>query len=75
MSDADARRSGADPPGASSICVSNAVKFTDAGEVFLRVRMTDETERSVEVRVEVVDTGIGVAAAAQEHLFEAFIQA
>ena len=36
--------------------------------------MTDETERSVEVRVEVVDTGIGVAAGAQEHLFETFTQ-
>ncbi len=54
--------------------LSNAVKYTDAGEIFLRVRMTDETERSVEVRVEVVDTGIGVAAGAQEHLFETFIQ-
>jgi len=54
--------------------VSNAVKFTSAGEVV--VRATGSTGRhGATVRVEVRDTGIGIAPEVQEHLFEAFSQA
>ncbi|MCW2793153.1 MAG: Histidine kinase [Nocardioides sp.] len=50
--------------------VSNAVKFTEAGEVVVRASGVDSG-----VRVEVSDTGIGISADAQRQLFTAFSQA
>ncbi len=50
--------------------VGNAVKFTDAGEVVLRVSMIVRT-----VRFEVRDTGIGIPEAQREKIFEPFAQA
>jgi PAS domain S-box-containing protein len=55
--------------------LGNAVKFTDKGEVILRVRKESEHGASVGVRFEVADTGIGIDAAHQARLFESFIQA
>ena len=50
--------------------LSNAVKFTpDGGQVKVLARLAGE-----EVQVAVQDTGIGVAAADQEHIFEEFRQ-
>ena len=55
--------------------VSNAVKFTESGEVVVRVTC-DETRRQRQVvRFEVVDTGVGIAPEAHTQLFEAFTQA
>jgi PAS domain S-box-containing protein len=51
--------------------VANAVKFTDAGEVVVRASGTGSSA----VRVEVSDTGIGIATEVQAHLFTAFSQA
>ncbi len=50
--------------------VFNAIKFTDAGGVSLRLSHDREG-----LRVEVEDTGIGVTAAARDRLFEPFFQA
>ena len=50
--------------------ISNAVKFTAAGSVTVRVRAADG-----EIVVSVADTGTGIAAADQERVFEAFAQA
>jgi signal transduction histidine kinase/CheY-like chemotaxis protein len=50
--------------------ISNAVKFTDTGEVTLSARADDDR---VELRVK--DTGIGIAAEKQAKLFEKFFQA
>ena len=55
--------------------LGNAVKFTDKGEVILRVRKESEHGDSVGVRFEVTDTGIGIDEAHQARLFESFIQA
>jgi PAS domain S-box-containing protein len=55
--------------------VGNAVKFTSAGEVFVRARKSEETWNEVIVRFEVTDTGIGIAPEAQAKLFHAFVQA
>jgi signal transduction histidine kinase/FixJ family two-component response regulator len=50
----------------------NAIKFTERGEVRLRVRY-DGTRRAVEFQVE--DSGIGMSAETQRRLFEDFHQA
>ncbi len=55
--------------------VGNAVKFTERGEVVVRANRVEESAESIVVRVEVVDTGIGIDPARQEHLFGAFTQA
>ncbi len=55
--------------------ISNAVKFTDKGEIVIRVTKLDETESGVTLRFSVTDTGIGVPKEAQADIFEAFTQA
>ncbi len=53
--------------------LNNAVKFTDRGEVVVRVRSRWREGRPV-VRFEVRDSGIGIEPAALDGLFEAFTQ-
>lgn len=56
--------------------VDNAVKFTDEGEVILRLTTVLEgAEDKVRVRFEVIDSGIGIAPEKQERIFNAFEQA
>ncbi|MEA2828844.1 MAG: two-component system, sensor histidine kinase and response regulator [Actinomycetota bacterium] len=56
--------------------VGNAVKFTAEGEVVLRASQGRcENPDKVMVRLEVLDTGIGIARATSGRLFEAFSQA
>ncbi len=55
--------------------LGNAVKFTDAGDVRLRVARTAESLAGVTLRFEVTDTGIGIAPEAQERIFNRFTQA
>jgi CheY-like chemotaxis protein len=54
--------------------VSNAVKFTEKGEVSIDVRVTDRDEQGMTVRCEVRDTGIGVATDRIDGLFRPFTQ-
>jgi PAS domain S-box-containing protein len=54
---------------------SNAVKFTDAGEVYIRATAEATPEGRIELRVTVADTGIGVPEVDVQSLFEAFTQA
>jgi PAS domain S-box-containing protein len=54
---------------------SNAVKFTDHGEVVVQARVEAENEHDVVLRVDVSDTGVGIAPEARERLFDAFTQA
>lgn len=54
--------------------IGNAIKFTDQGEVVVRVSVENEDEASVLVRFEVVDTGIGIAAEDKARLFQSFCQ-
>ncbi len=51
--------------------LSNALKFTEQGRVAVRVRRLDERR----LRVEVSDTGPGIAEAMHERLFQPFTQA
>lgn len=54
--------------------VSNALKFTRAGGVSLRVLREDAGDREHLV-FEVEDTGVGIAPGKLEHIFESFTQA
>lgn len=54
----------------------NAVKFTERGSISLKAEMVEKyPDRSLLVRVEVRDTGIGIAADDQQRLFQRFEQA
>ncbi len=53
----------------------NAVKFTEKGEVVLRVSVTDATRDHVALEFSVSDTGIGIPSEKQGHIFQAFTQA
>jgi len=55
--------------------VGNAVKFTTAGEIRLRIRRTGEHENRDQLLFEVIDTGIGIPNALQARIFERFRQA
>src|SRR5690606_17514590 len=55
--------------------VGNAIKFTERGEVAVRVRADEITDAALRLRVEVRDTGIGIAADALARLFTPFTQA
>jgi signal transduction histidine kinase/DNA-binding response OmpR family regulator len=54
--------------------LGNAVKFTEHGEVVVRVTFMMEAERPV-LQFSVIDTGIGIPADKQRTIFEAFSQA
>jgi signal transduction histidine kinase/CheY-like chemotaxis protein/HPt (histidine-containing phosphotransfer) domain-containing protein len=55
--------------------VGNAIKFTERGEVVVKVSLQSETDRDAFLRFEVKDTGIGIPAAAQARPFLPFSQA
>ena len=55
--------------------VTNAVKFTDKGTVDIEADLIAATSEQATIRVVVRDTGIGISAEAQPHLFEKFYQA
>ncbi|RMG34970.1 MAG: response regulator [Gammaproteobacteria bacterium] len=55
--------------------VSNAIKFTEHGEVAVRVERQRVGRREVELRFSVIDTGIGLSHEAAGQLFESFRQA
>ncbi|HEV8183514.1 MAG TPA: two-component regulator propeller domain-containing protein [Candidatus Angelobacter sp.] len=54
--------------------LGNAVKFTEKGEVVLRVAEESRTQEEVCLRFSVSDTGIGIAVEKQRLIFEAFSQ-
>ncbi|HET7635195.1 MAG TPA: ATP-binding protein [Burkholderiales bacterium] len=55
--------------------IGNAIKFTERGEVLLRVSAQMETDQSVWLHFAVRDTGIGIAPESQLKIFESFAQA
>ncbi len=54
--------------------VDNAIKFTDVGEVIVRLRLVEHTAQEATIRFEVQDTGIGIPPDAQAGLFQPFFQ-
>ena len=51
--------------------LGNAIKFTESGRVRIKAVRHADTGR---VRIDVEDSGVGIAAARLEHIFEAFYQ-
>ncbi|WP_062118180.1 transporter substrate-binding domain-containing protein [Collimonas pratensis] len=55
--------------------VSNAIKFTQEGEVTIRLDVADEKEGRLAVQLQVSDTGSGIPQEEQAKLFAPFVQA
>jgi PAS domain S-box-containing protein len=55
--------------------VENAIKFTERGEVIVRVGVESKEERDMTLHIAVVDTGVGIPADKIDMVFEAFTQA
>jgi two-component system, sensor histidine kinase and response regulator len=55
--------------------IGNAIKFTESGEVAIRISKENETDTNAGIRFEVEDSGIGISLEAQGRLFQAFTQA
>ncbi|MBF0310730.1 MAG: response regulator [Magnetococcales bacterium] len=54
--------------------VGNAVKFTDAGEIHLKVTRLEQQADRLRLRIEVRDTGCGLSPEQEERLFQPFTQ-
>jgi signal transduction histidine kinase/CheY-like chemotaxis protein len=57
--------------------LSNAIKYTKSGSVSLRFVMLniEQEEKRLSLKIEVIDTGIGIATSRQKSIFDAFAQA
>ena len=55
--------------------VSNATKFTENGEITLRARLLEKTNKKARLRLSVVDNGIGIPKNKQKSIFQKFTQA
>ncbi len=55
--------------------VSNAIKFTQKGSIAVRANTQRDGDRQIDVRLEVVDTGIGISPENQACIFDSFTQA
>lgn len=55
--------------------LGNAVKFTDKGEVVIKVNVESVNEGKIKLYFEIKDTGIGISEEAQEKIFSDFSQA
>jgi PAS domain S-box-containing protein len=54
--------------------IGNAIKFTEKGEVFIRVTCESESESQVSLRFMIKDTGIGIPKDRLSAIFEKFVQ-
>jgi len=54
--------------------VGNAVKFTDAGEVTIAVRLLTDDPQRMQLRFDIADTGIGIPEKQRHRLFQKFSQ-
>lgn len=54
---------------------SNAIKFTDNGEISINLDLVRDTKTSVSIKFSIVDTGIGIPYEKQRLIFQEFTQA
>ncbi len=57
-----------------SYLLSNAVKFTEKGEIIMSYGVIDEKDDILTIKIEVVDTGIGLTEEQKNIIFEKFLQ-
>ncbi|MBI1388835.1 MAG: response regulator [bacterium] len=55
--------------------VGNSIKFTEQGEITIRIDQLDSSGRHAGIQVSVKDTGIGLSTALKERIFQSFTQA
>jgi PAS domain S-box-containing protein len=55
--------------------IGNALKFTERGEVLVRIEQSDSAGEQVKLKFSIRDTGIGMTPEQQQRLFQAFNQA
>ncbi|MBP6334864.1 MAG: response regulator [Bacteroidia bacterium] len=55
--------------------ISNAIKFTEKGEVSVKIRQRNLTDEEVTLEFEVKDSGIGIPESSLGSIFESFTQA
>src|SRR5258706_14097469 len=55
--------------------VGNAIKFTETGEVIVRVGMGADNQGAIGIAFEITDTGIGIPPEKHQKIFQAFEQA
>ncbi len=55
--------------------VGNALKFTEAGHVYLQINLKSLSSHTATLKISVVDTGVGIDESKLEMIFEQFTQA
>jgi len=55
--------------------LGNSIKFTEKGEVKLKADLFEENKKSVKVRFEIRDTGIGIQPDKIDYIFQSYTQA
>lgn len=54
--------------------VGNAIKFTEQGQIIIKIAKDSETINQVKLKFEIIDTGIGISQENQQKLFNSFTQ-
>ncbi|MDH3354466.1 MAG: response regulator, partial [Chromatiales bacterium] len=55
--------------------IGNAIKFTEQGQVIIKIVVDERKDNHHPLRVEIIDSGIGISSDAQQELFQPFTQA
>ena len=55
--------------------INNAIKFTEKGEIYIRVKFIEKIEGKIALQFDVTDSGIGISSEKIERLFRQFSQA
>ena len=54
--------------------LGNSIKFTNSGSIELKCSLLSEKDNSIEMKIEVIDTGVGIDAEKLDKIFESFSQ-